>query len=127
MKDYTIRFPLVRGSRHIFDTLDSDHVVDVVRYNIKSTLLTCPGERPFHSEFGFCMKKYLFEIPTMELLDEMRTKITNQLDTYVNYIFINSVVLRVPKDSHVLNIRIVYTISEVNIKDEFDLNLKLNL
>ena len=127
ISDYTVKFPLEPGKVGIFETLTGNDLVEVVRYNIKSTLLTCPGERPFQSDFGFCLRKYLFETPTQKMLQEMHSGIMNQISEHVSYIYINNLTLTVPEDSLVLRIRLSYVIAEVNVKDEFDFTAKINL
>ena len=127
MIDYTVHFPLEILDGGGFESLTSDQVTEVVKYNIKSTLLTCKGERPFLPDFGFCMRSYLFEFPSENLLEVMRQRIIKQLAEYVSYIRVSFVQLGIAKNNpNMLKILIKYSISEVNIEDLFELDVELS-
>ena len=52
MKNYSIKFPLeVVPGRETFATIDESEISELIKFNIKSTLLTCPGERRDDLEF----------------------------------------------------------------------------
>ena len=126
MIDYTVNVPLEILDGKGYDTLSSSDIKKVIQYNIRSTLLTCKGERPYQPNFGFCMRKYLFELPTKKLLSTMRTKITKQLREYVNYISIRQLNIFIsPKNPNSLKITIKYIISEVKIEDIFEMDVDL--
>ena len=66
---YTIKFPLEIGIEDVGYQQISDFK-ELVEYNMKSTLLTCPGEIISDPQFGVCIRKVLFENPnTISNLD----------------------------------------------------------
>ena len=68
--NYTVKFPLEQTCKvDIFETLGEDQVEDVINFNIKSTILTFPGERRSDPDFGVGAKKFLFQYNTGQLND----------------------------------------------------------
>ena len=119
MPVYTAKFPLkVVSSRETFDVLDENNIKEVVKFNIKSTLLTCPGERRSDPAFGVCAKSFLFDLETIEY-DSLRSEILSQIQEYVPYCFIEELLIDIPNDSNNMIISLTYIISEINKRDTF--------
>ena len=123
MPIYTVKFPLeVVSGRETFKVLDDSNIEEVVKFNLKSTILTCPGERRSNPDFGVCAKGYLFDFAGNT--QELRSKIFRQVQEYVPYCFIDNLTVSTPEDDpNSIYIRIQYTISEINKRDVFELIL----
>jgi phage baseplate assembly protein W len=124
MPIYTVKFPLdVVSKRETFDVIDQSNIEEVVRFNIKSTILTCAGERRSDVMFGCCARKYLFDFPSS--YQKLKTEIVNQIGKYVPYCNIQNITIRSPEENpNSIHIKIRYLISEINKKDVFELILE---
>ena len=121
MPVYTLKFPLsVVSKKDTFDVLDENNIKEVVKFNIKSTILTCPGERRSDPDFGVCAKSYLFEQNTHNY-SNLRNEILSQVQEHVPYCFIEDLTIEASGDSNTLLITMSYIISEINKKDTFEL------
>jgi phage baseplate assembly protein W len=119
MANLTVNFPLEKTGRNTgFDMISSEHLKELVKFNIKNTLLTCPGERTFDNEdYGACLRKILFEFPTDSVLNTAQTKIREQLEIFVPYIVIEDITITNP-ESMVAHVRLLYYINEIEARDE---------
>ena len=125
MPVYTVKFPLdVVSKRDTFDVIDENNIEEVVKFNIKSTILTCPGERRGNPTFGACAKQYLFELATPGRIETMRSNMYLQISEHVPYANVTDIIISNPDNSpNALFISIVYTIPAINKKDVFELLL----
>ena len=123
MPTYTVKFPLsVVSKEDTFAVIDETNIKEVVKFNIKSTILTCPGERRSNPDFGVCAKRSLFEFSgdTSQLFNE----IVNQISEYVPYCSIDNLKITTPDDSpNTIFITLEYSIPLINQKDVFELIL----
>lgn len=126
MARLTVRFPLEISSKNNgFDTIDSNEIKDLVKFNIKNTLLTCPDERTFDEVgFGACLRKILFEFPSSRLSIDAQAKIKTQLQNHVPYIVVEDVAITNPEDS-VMYIRLLYYINEIEARDELQIKIEI--
>ena len=126
MARLTVRFPLEISSKNNgFDMIDGDEIKDLVKFNIKNTLLTCPDERTFDDEgFGACLRKILFEFHSNRLGIDVQARITSQLNRYVPYIVIEDISITNPEDS-VMHIRLLYYINEIEARDELQIKIEI--
>ena len=126
MAGVSVKFPLQQtGANTGFDNLTTEEIPELVKFNIKNTLLTCPGERTFDDEdFGVCLRKILFEYPGSELFSEVKSRITQQLNKFVPYIVLESVEIANPVDM-VMNIKLRYFINEINLSDSLEIEVKV--
>ena len=124
MPVYTVKFPLqVVSKRDTYDVYDESNIEEVVKFNIKSTILTCPGERRSDPDFGVCAKGYLFDNEMMGFA-ELRTNILKQIQKYVPYCFVEGLIVEpIEGNSNGLYIRMQYSIPDINKKDVFELIL----
>ena len=61
LKDITVKIPLDINSNKVgYETLDEEEITEVIKFNLKSILLTHKGER-MDTNFGVGIKNYLFE------------------------------------------------------------------
>ena len=119
MANLTVNFPLEETGKNTgFDLIRDDEIKDLVKFNIKNTLLTCPDERTFDDEgFGACLRKVLFEFPVESVLNSTEASIRKQLETFVPYIIIEDVDITSPQDM-VAHVRLLYYINEIEARDE---------
>lgn len=123
-KNYTVKFPLEIGIGQVgYDSVST--LKETVEYNLKSTLLTNPGEIISDPNFGVGLNRAIFELPTGELISTLRRKIITQVSTYIPYIRITNVLINVPPDSNQLNISIRYTISTSQTQETFNFSVEL--
>lgn len=59
---------------------------DVAVQNVKMVLYTEPGERIWDLDFGVGVKRYLFEQNTQYTREQLRQRISNQINKYLPYI-----------------------------------------
>ena len=125
MKNYSIKFPLEKVSgEETFKTINENEIADLVKFNIKSTLLTSPGERRSDLEFGVGAKKFLFDFFSSGETGDLEDTILNQLNEYVPYCTIEAINLElVPDSPNSLKITIKYEIPDIDKKDTFELLL----
>ena len=124
MPVYTVKFPLdVVSKRDTFDVLDENSIEEVVKFNIKSTILTSPGERRGDPDFGVGARSFLFD---NELADfgSLRGAILRQIQKYVPYCFVEDLTISTLENNpNALHIKLQYIIPDINKKDVFELIL----
>tara|TARA_R100000388_G_scaffold88765_2_gene69240 strand:- start:7396 stop:7776 length:381 start_codon:yes stop_codon:yes gene_type:complete len=122
MAGVTVKFPLqISGKNSGFDEISTEELTELVKFNIKNTLLTCPDERTFDQEgFGVCLRKILFEYPQSDLLSSVRSEINRQLRKFVPYITIESLQVSNPQDM-VVHITLKYFINELGVSDVLEI------
>ena len=124
MPVYTLKFPLnVDSKRETFEVLDENNIADVVRFNIKSTILTCPGERRSDPDFGACAKRFLFNFNNGEY-ELLREEIIQQVNKYVPYCILDEVTVNDnTQNENAINILVRYTIPDLNKQDVFEITI----
>lgn len=114
-------FPLVLQGEGKYGYIYSDNITSIVNQNLKMILLTRKGEKVFDPRFGAGLQNFLFEIPTGEILANIRSESIQQINRYAPYIKIND--FTVTFEGKTLLIKINYTIKENNVSADFDLSL----
>jgi phage baseplate assembly protein W len=91
-----------------------------VKFNLLNLLLTSKGERFFNPTFGTDLKKNLFQnnVDT-EILVET---ITNDINTWIPDITVNSITANIDPDRHILGLNINYTFNYNGDIDEVIIN-----
>ena len=96
-------------------------VVEQIKQNFKNLVLTVPGERVMKPSFGVGLKRYLFEQNTLQLREEISTKIVEQAKAYMPFIRIEDIIFSDVEspisDENTLMIKIIYHITPLNITD----------
>ncbi len=62
--------------------------------NLKSLILTAPGEHTMNMEYGVGLRNYLFEMMHPSVFDSFRTELLRQQRIYIPYIRIKNVEFR---------------------------------
>ena len=108
----------------------------VAKQNLKMVVLTTPGERIMHPEFGVGARNYLFD-QTEGTYQGLSTKIIEQVRKYVPFIkIVNVGVVDVNldetqkydyKDTQYLGTKIVYYIPNLNLNDTLKIIVSSNI
>ena len=124
MRNYTVKFPLeVVSKSDTFETLNENNIEDVVKFNIKSTILTAPGERRGAPNFGVGARSFLFDFNTNNH-EVLRQRIINQIREYVPYCKISAITVSSGENNpNSIFIRLQYTIPDIHKKDIFELTI----
>ena len=124
-KNYTVKFPLeIISKEETFGTLGEDEIEDVINHNIKSTILTHPGERRSDPDFGVGAKRYLFSYNSnqIEEFDQLTEEIVRAVNQYVPYIIIDGIEVKPEEQNpNALVIKLQYTIPNIKKQSTFDL------
>ena len=89
-----------------------------VKANIKNLVLTNPGERYYHPNFGVGAQGLLFENITKDMLKSLGNKIESQVSLWLPYVTIKDIEINTDRvDYNELRIEIDYVIFE----NDFDL------
>ena len=83
---------------------------EVAQQNIKMIVLTNPGERVMAPDFGVGIRNYLFEQETPFLINDIRTRIGNQVEKYAPFIKIRELNIDVDSDNGFLSVQIKYAV-----------------
>ena len=98
-----------------------------VQQNFKNLMLTNPGERVMLPNFGAGIRQLLFEPISEDLFSKVRSRIFNQVRTYMPFVniedvFINTMSERQDFGPNEVQISIVYNILPLDAKDTFTIS-----
>ena len=91
MSSLSVRLPLRRDSDDGYKMIKS--IQGMVKQNFKMLLLTIPGERVMIPEYGVGLPRYLFELPSSNLEQNISSKINEQVDKYMPYLRIDNIAI----------------------------------
>ena len=81
-----------------------------VKDNIKNLVLTSPGERPYHLNFGVGVYELLFDNATDDVLDVIESRIYSQVEYWLPYVKVHeSNVTRAQNNPNGVNIGVTYS------------------
>jgi phage baseplate assembly protein W len=116
MASLSVKLPLERSGEDGFEMIKNFKVL--IKQNFKMLLLTDPGERVMEPSFGIGLKQYLFENFGESTFTKIERKIVQQARIYIPVLNIQEIEFApVPSNPNALNIRIKYSIPNLNIKD----------
>jgi hypothetical protein len=102
MAGYSPKYPLMLDPNDGYALLQT--LQDVAVQNVRMVLYTEPGERVWDINFGVGIKKYLFEPNLSFTRDQIRSRIVNQLRTYLPYVnIINLEIYAVNENNEISN------------------------
>lgn len=98
-------------------------LTQVAAQNLRMVILTSPGERIMFPDFGVGIRRYLFEQNTTSTLGVIRSRIEQQVSTYLPYIRILDLSIDSPDvvgsvvetDKSRVLIRIRYSVPSANV------------
>ena len=126
---FSVKLPLIPDAIDGFYKLNKT-LGEVAKQNIKMVVLTAPGERMMHPEFGVGIRNYLFA-SQMETYGELSKKIKDQVKRYMPYISIRKIDV-LPLNNEVgiggqdvgyVGIRIIYYIPNLNLNDTLEIKV----
>jgi len=124
LRDITVKIPLdINSSNSGYETLNEEEISEVIKFNLKSILLTHPGER-MDTRFGVGIKNYLFEQSTESLYSNIQASIQSQISIYMPWL--TNVNIQVLGDIHSLSVVIKYKLNNPEIIDYFELSLSVD-
>jgi len=101
-------------------------VRNLVKQNVKTILMTSPGERIWDPDFGVGVRNYLFEYATSDIKRELTGKIKEQFKKYMSFLNLHAVVdSSEPTSPDVLKVEIKYFIKPLSVFEV--ISLKANL
>lgn len=127
MKYYTVKFPLEITNDKGTGYENLTEIKDVINFNLKSVLLTCPGERISDPVFGVCLRKRFFEFPTPALLSLIKGEIAQQVTKYISSLTLLGIDIASDPNKNLIKIRISYRINSLQDVEEFELDVDLNI
>tara|TARA_A200000159_G_C7333405_1_gene343966 strand:+ start:674 stop:1066 length:393 start_codon:yes stop_codon:yes gene_type:complete len=110
--------------------LNKDYV-ELVKQNLKMILLTAPGERIMEPDFGVGLRNYLFRNDTVSTRNDINTRITNQVNTYMPFVKIleidfNSLDNQVNSSASELKVNMKFQIIPLNIFASLEIEVGTN-
>ena len=115
MSSFGVKVPIMFDSGDGFTMLKT--IKATVKQNLKMLLLTNPGERVMVPDYGVGLKRYLFEHYASVTEDEVRTRITNQVEKYLPLVTIREIFVTSTSDGRGLAVRLTYSIQELGTQD----------
>ena len=104
----SIKFPLSLGIEKDFKDFDNNK--QFVAFQLKNVLFTNPGERISIPNFGVGIRRYLFEMNGDSAASIIRSRIIQQVNSYIPGILLNNVnVFNVDENS--ISIQISYKLN----------------
>ncbi len=126
MTKYSPKLPLAPAEDDTHLMLKT--IKEVVKQNMKMVILTNPGERIMMPNFGVGIQQYLFENVNPVMLESAKQRIEAQVERFLPYVILQSVVLNTNNDnpqlsSNTVYVSITYSIPSLNTSDILVLNL----
>lgn len=120
-----VSLPLTLSDEYGYEMLTD--LKSVFKQNLKTLILTEPGERVMDPSYGVGIRKFLFENFSQSLLSNIDSKIREQARTYIpaiNILQINFDTSGI--DRNTINIAILYSIPGVGARDSLSVPVNTN-
>tara|TARA_A100001391_G_C4861838_1_gene222732 strand:- start:110 stop:514 length:405 start_codon:yes stop_codon:yes gene_type:complete len=120
-----VSLPLTLSDEYGYEMLTD--LKSVFKQNLKTLILTEPGERVMDPSYGVGIRKFLFENFSQSLLSNIDSKIREQVRTYIpaiNILQINFDTSGI--DRNTINIAILYSIPGVGARDSLSVPVNTN-
>ena len=123
MQGYSPRLPLVVDQTNDGPYGLNKTLLETIKQNLKMLLLTSPGERMMDSNFGVGLRALLFEPDTDLLRERLKSRISNQVKQYMNFLYITDINVSKPdsNEENTMFVSIRYTIPSLNVNDELNI------
>jgi len=123
-KGITVKIPLeIDSTTGGFEKINESEIKQAINYNLKSIILTEPGER-INTNFGVGIKSILFENFNSSKVTGLKKKIKNQIKTFLPFLVFDVKVTQ-NTDNNLLAISIKYKIDSIGLLETYNLNLDL--
>ena len=124
LRDITVKIPLDINSSNVgYETLNEEEISEVIKFNLKSILLTHSGER-MDTQFGVGLRNYLFEQGENQLYSSVEAIITSQIRKYMPWL--TNINVQVFGDIETLSVIIKYKLNNPEIVDYFELSVSVD-
>ena len=119
------KFPLSIGEDGDYES--NKTYQELAKQNLKTLILTIPGEKIMYPDFGVGIHKYLFEQSVGSVYNEISQKLKQQVSKYLPYIELTSInVIPDGFSEETIRISITYEILPLNINDILELTFETN-
>lgn len=100
---------------------------ELAKQNLKTLILTIPGEKIMEPDFGVGIYRFLFEQSTSSTYAAINNAINKQVSKYLPYIKLQNVSI-VPDSiaQELIYVSIIYSITPIGINDVLDLTFTTN-
>ena len=95
---------------------------EVISQNLKHLCLTSPGEKIMDINFGVGLYNFLFENDTIDLQEDIKTRINEQVSRYMPFVEIVSVDI-LSGMANSMNVSITYFIPSLNIDEALEISV----
>jgi phage baseplate assembly protein W len=117
----SVKLPLQKDKK--FGFLLNTTYEDMVLQNLKNLILTSPGERVWDPEFGVGLRRYLFELQSSTINNELIAQIEEQVETYMPFVeILNIEVLRNARIENMLNVTLSFLIKPLQKAAALDIS-----
>ena len=97
---------------------------DALKVNLINYFLTNKGERMLNPTFGSGIRELLFENISENALEEIKSLVKNDLNTFFPRVIVTKLELFSDPDTHIVCLFIRYAIKDANIQDEVLINIE---
>ena len=115
------KFPLKFKEQLGFE--DVANVKELVRFHLTNLLLTTPGEKISDVEYGVGVRKFLFELMTEGVVNNIKDDITLAIERYLSYINLEDVQVAPFPETNKIIITIRYNIVGTKERDVLALEI----
>lgn len=127
MSGFSVKLPLSYDPSDGFYTLNKTYE-EVIKQNFKMLLLTNPGEKIMDSNYGIGLTNYLFQNSNNNTFSDIRSRIEQQVATYLPFIRINEILFADAENSidlqqNEVSISISYEILPLKKNDVIQISL----
>jgi phage baseplate assembly protein W len=121
----SIIFPINMNSENNagIDSHPDANTTQAIKQNMKMLLLTRKGEYIWDTNFGVGLHSYLFENETTISIGFLEGEIRKQIATYLPYVVVDDVVIRIDSDNQILNAQIRFRYNGLSIPDLFEVEV----
>lgn len=118
----SVTFPFALSTGSVGYLESSESVVDAIRSNVQSMLLTNWGERAMHFDFGCNLREFLFEQQTNSLKVSIANRVQTQLGKWMPFLSLQGIFVTfssedpgIPDPGFRIRLEIVYGNVPVNL------------
>jgi len=118
-----VKIPLTRSKKFGYEMLSD--IPSVLKQNLKTLILTVPGERVMTPDYGVGAKRFLFENFSDSVFSQIDSNLREQVTKYMPMIEIMQVRFdNASQDNNLLYMSIAYSIPGYGIADSLSIPIK---
>jgi phage baseplate assembly protein W len=108
MPGYSPKYPLTFNASDGYYRMNKT-IRETIKQNVRTLLLTVPGERIMDPDYGVGVSKYLFEFPDT-IVGELGTEISYQFNRYLPQVVLSDVDIVTSDDNPEIDPNAVYVV-----------------